>query len=659
MDNYFNNQNNKSKQNEELLDEIMVQQKKRDEKNINKGYLLKNNKKEVSVFKQAEVQADDDKVTNIFVAENYQTTNRGEPMFVIDKKNASKKFKGATANKTTNNYYNNTKTSKKAFNYKKLGIFVLSVLLFLLAFATVAVAIIFTEKHDVKITCGYFDGITIKNEKNEDVNEIKLKLNESFKFKVVVNEGYEINSQVLVTFNEIKLTIDKNGFYTIKNTNNVLNLHIGGIRPNEFGIKLENNNYYLRDRDNNVLNIDNKIFATNDILNFRVVNSVGDNFETNTFCVYYNDVLQTAGKDRFYSIKLNKAGTIKVLPHSPYEFFNIIETKKDDKITYSITALTELGASQEKIYFPDKFLDAELEINVDDKLNYPNVKVVGVPNSATYINQKNFNAFINLEKFEVFSCYKLGTLGVLKNGALVVKLLEKNLGVSKETIFVYAIPQSMPQTKLEFSKTGSSTTLTCFNFTKNCFYNLNTIKEVIINSDEVVLPNNGLSDLENKNQIIFKITSKNYKSLEDGKTILKADKNNNFTILYSVPFWVGKYIVPKGVTKIEACAFANTKITELDFSETTSLELANNAFEKLKELTKIKLPSFINKIPDNCFNDCVKLESVDLTALTTSISISTSAFEGCANGLKIVVKTDLLEDFKTANPNLKNMFEAK
>ena len=40
-------------------------------------------------------------------------------------------------------------------------------------FAAVAVAIIFTEKHDVKITCGYFDGITIKNEKNEDVNEIK------------------------------------------------------------------------------------------------------------------------------------------------------------------------------------------------------------------------------------------------------------------------------------------------------------------------------------------------------------------------------------------------------------------------------------------------------------------------------------------------------
>ena len=464
---------------------------------------------------------------------------------------------------------------------------------------------------------------------------------------------------MLVTFNEIKLTIDKNGFYTIKNTNNVLNLHIGGIRPNEFGIKLENNNYYLRDRDNNVLNIDNKIFATNDILNFRVVNSVGDNFETNTFCVYYNDVLQTAGKDRFYSIKLNKAGTIKVLPHSPYEFFNIIETKKDDKITYSITALTELGASQEKIYFPDKFLDAELEINVDEKLNYPNVKVVGVPNSATYINQKIFNAFINLEKFEVFSCYKLGTLGVLKNGALVVKLLEKNLGVSKETIFVYAIPQSMPQTKLEFSKTGGETTLTCFNFTKNCFYNLNTIKEVIVNSDEVVLPNNGLSDLENKNQIIFKITSKNYKSLEDGKTILKADKNNNFTILYSVPFWVGKYIVPKGVTKIDVCAFANTKITEFDFSETTSLELANNAFEKLKELTKIKLPSFINKIPDNCFNDCVKLESVDLTALTSSISISTSAFEGCANGLKIAVKTDLLEDFKTVNPNLKNMFEAK
>ena len=45
---------------------------------------------------------------------------------------------------------------------------------------------------------------------------------------------------------------------------------------------------------------------------------------------------------------------------------------------------------------------------------------------------------------------------------------------------------------------------------------------------------------------------------------------------------------------------------------------------------------------------------MDLTALTTSISISTSAFEGCANGLKIAVKTDLLEDFKTDVLKLRN-----
>ena len=120
MDNYFNNQNNKSKQNEELLDEIMVQQKKRDEKNINKGYLLKNNKKEVSVFKQAEVQADDDKVTNIFVAENYQTTNRGEPMFVIDKKMLAKNLKAQQPTKPQTTTITTPKLLKKHLTIKNL-----------------------------------------------------------------------------------------------------------------------------------------------------------------------------------------------------------------------------------------------------------------------------------------------------------------------------------------------------------------------------------------------------------------------------------------------------------------------------------------------------------------------------------------------------------
>lgn len=656
MDNFFNNKNNKVNENEELLDEIMEQQKKRDDKIAPKGYLLKDDKKEVSVFKQADVQNDDDNVTNIFVAENYQPQDRGEPMFIIDDNKTSKKFKGKGTT-SSNATYRNVNSKKKLSKHKKLGIFILSCFLFVIAFVGIAAAIIFTENHYVKITCGYLDGVTLTNANDEVIENINLKLNKSFRFHILVNDGYKNDSVVTVTFNDLEVKPDVFGFYTIKNTNNVLNLHIGGIRPDKLTLNLEDNGYFIRDRDNQVVSLENKEFKTNDILTFRVVNNDGDNIETNTFSVYYNNTLQTAGSDRFYNVKLNKTGKIQILPHSAYEFFDFSSTLIEGKIVYNIIGLTSLGETQEKIYFPDKYNGAKVYIKVDEKLNYPAIKCVGIPKSADYVEPQNFNAFIYLESFEVFNCYESGVL-TTENGMLVSNLYENALGSKKLTKKIYVIPQSLNLKKLEFIKNEQSGgRKQIYSFNKNCFYNLNNVKEVTITADDVIFADAGFNGLQNKNAIKFNITSKSYKTTEDGKTILKADDGGNYTILFGVPYYDSKYVIPEGVTKIGENAFAYTKITEFDFSKVTSLSLSKNAFAKLLEVTSIKLPSFVTSILDNCFLECVKLETVDLTELSAAISVSTSAFEGCYNlDIKILVKSELLDAFKTANPNIESMF---
>lgn len=211
-----------NKSNEQLLDEIMQESERK-----HKGYLLNDKKTEVSVFKKANIK-DDVKNTNTFSPQNSTSQYRGNPIFVVNDKTKKQRDKAKNSVPT---YYKNSKKTKE-FNIKKFGIFVLCVLGFALVFSLVAVGIILTEKHSVNITCGNFSGITLKDENNNDIESISLKLNEEYRFKIVIKQGFEKNSTLNILFNNEKLTPDNSGYYTIKNTNNILKLHIGGIVPN-------------------------------------------------------------------------------------------------------------------------------------------------------------------------------------------------------------------------------------------------------------------------------------------------------------------------------------------------------------------------------------------------------------------------------------------
>ena len=72
----------------------------------------------------------------------------------------------------------------------------------------------------------------------------------------------------------------------------------------------------------------------------------------------------------------------------------------------------------------------------------------------------------------------------------------------------------------------------------------------------------------------------------------------------------GKLVIPEGVTKISASAFANcTGITEVVLPSTLT-ELGTGAFSGCKNLTKINIPSSVTTLGYNVFNNCTNLTDI-------------------------------------------------
>lgn len=72
----------------------------------------------------------------------------------------------------------------------------------------------------------------------------------------------------------------------------------------------------------------------------------------------------------------------------------------------------------------------------------------------------------------------------------------------------------------------------------------------------------------------------------------------------------GKLVIPEGVTKISASAFANcTGITEVVLPSTLT-ELGTGAFTGCKNLAKINIPSSVTTLGYNVFNNCTNLTDI-------------------------------------------------
>ena len=644
-DNYFNKKEDKNKNNEALLDSIMQQQKQREEKyNIKKPYLLSNNKKkqEVSVFKKAGQAESDNKnvgARDFFDSPN-TSNNRGVPMYVINKKDLKRHSSGKGVKSRGVSF------SLDANKLKKIGIGIACFLAFAAIVAILIVAITFTEKHKVTITCGNFDGITITDTNDKEITEISLKINETFKFKVTVNDGYKKNSKLIVSFNDEEIKPDQQGVYSITHKNSTLNLHISGVRQDELAVSIHGAaGHYIRNNNNSVIPYGTKDFLYNNMISFRVVNSVGDTLKENSYSVYYNGVLQEKDNLNYYNIKIIDSGTIDICNHSAYEQFVMEEVVKNDKVeSYNITNLTSKAQDYNRIFFPTLFNGKPVNLKFLSSFSNINVTHIGVSKTAN-VSGSDFLGFLGLQVFEVFPFENQGPLSIFNNGILI-----KN---SEGVVEVVSIPTSFNVTKITFDQQS-------LKLTEGCISNCRVVKQIEINATNLTIEDGAFNKIEGASDIKFTINnSATYKTTTDGKSILKSTNGTDFNTLFVVTHCNSTYVVPSNVTTITKNAFKNTAVQTIDFSDTTNLQLTTECLSNLLYVSKIKLPNYITQIPEKCFYGCKMLTTLDLSDFASAIHIDPTAFEACYNKVNILVKAELLESFKGENQIIESYFVSK
>ncbi len=71
-----------------------------------------------------------------------------------------------------------------------------------------------------------------------------------------------------------------------------------------------------------------------------------------------------------------------------------------------------------------------------------------------------------------------------------------------------------------------------------------------------------------------------------------------------------KFQVPESLRCVDASAFAETALSQIDFEASDLAFLGENVFCLCKKLEEVFLPSKISVIPKDCFYDCTNLQTV-------------------------------------------------
>ena len=104
------------------------------------------------------------------------------------------------------------------------------------------------------------------------------------------------------------------------------------------------------------------------------------------------------------------------------------------------------------------------------------------------------------------------------------------------------------------------------------------------------------------------------------------------------------------ITTIDGSAFEGAKLESIDLSALTSLTKINDSTFKLcTSLTEVKLPVNLTKIESSAFDGCTSLTGVlDLSALTSLTEIRGSAFNGCTGLAEVKLPASLTKIYPYA-----------
>lgn len=635
---FFNNEQDNSKRNEQLLDIIMEEHKRREKKhNINKGYLL--NKKTGKVSNPFERNAELEK-------ENVNSDDRDfkhapvdgntskEPLFVV---------KGGT-------YHNN----KKRLSKKAVTTIVVLVVALLIVATAVFCGVYFLSEHKINIVCGNRQGITLVDSKNKEINEISLRLNEEISFKIVINKNYS-NSNVEVWYNNKKLEPNKDGYYTIKCFGEPTDLRIMGVVENDYSITFDNGNgyNYYANAESGVVDLLNGQTKTNffgNILSFKVLDKNSNIVKQPYIAVYSNNTLLTPNEFGIFEVKFDNDQKITLKDHSPYEYFKIEEETVEDTTTYTITGLTEMGLKSKVLVLPSEYNDEKLEYNFVGLNYYPNVEEIILP-YGSLMDPINYNYFNDLQKITISENSTVNDGYYTENGLLYLKA----------EVVSYAEGERQTQTLTQLVKCpdGYGKTLNegerivSVNPDEICSYafnKLNYIKTIEIGSNTFSIQPLALKSTNSSNTYTI-----NFNNNTHFKVVNNIIYSYDESEIVAAPFYSGELTIPSGKTILEN-AFAFSGLTSLKFESTATL--TSGALSLMEELKTIVMPSNVSELTTNMLFGNISLETIDLRNVSGVITISNNTIENWLIVKNIVVKDDQLENYLTtyADAPFVNMF---
>ncbi len=629
---FFNNQGDNSKQNEELLDAIMEQQKKRESKhNIQKGYLLNKSVGKVSNPFDENNKLEDDEPEGEDREFEHRPIDDNKPMFMVGSKYSAKK-----------------RLSPKA----KKAIIISSIMSFIMVLAAFCM-VFFLTKHDFEIVCSSREGIMLVDERGKEIENISLRMYESIKFKVEVKPSYS-NSNVEVWYNDKILTgtsaQDKYGFYTIKYTGETNKLRITGVVENDYDITFDNNtnfNYRVVKSDGKTDWYDGKtftnfygnkiVFTLYDVANAQVL-------PQHLACVYDNGVLLNPNANNEYEINYDKDHNLVSYFHSPFEWFKINKVYKEDDANVlervEVFGLTDLGQTKKVVKLPVKQGVHDLTYNFpnNDLYNIQNVTEVIVANGINF-NVNMFDRFVDLEKITVSNPSSNPNTYYTENGLLYYRAEQATISGLDRTV---TVTNNLVKVPMAVGKNlGVGERILTINpdvIVEGAIHTLKYIKTIRIGEQVSVIEPISLRGMGVNDYAVEFVGNTNF-------TINNGIIYNAAGAIVNAQMASGDVVLPSGIV-IANHAFAYSKVKTIEFEGTAVL--GEGVFAAMSDLERVVLNSNIGTIGGGLFSQSKTDVVIDLRNVTGVITIDEQAVLFW-DQVKIVVIDANLEAYRTQN----------
>lgn len=623
---FFDNQDN-SKQNEILLDKIMEQQKKREEKyNRNKGHLANR--------KVGAVTNPNEKTSN-------QNTNPNKPVNPATSQNNKPQFVVGTGKKYSNNP-KPAKASNKKFWKIMFGLFVGFILI-----AAVFVAVFLLNSHTLKFVCGNIEGVTIYDKNNKQIEDITLRLYKSATFRIELNPDYS-NSKVQVFYNNVELEKDEQGYYTVKYSGESEEIRIMGVMENEYALTFtpySTLKFYAKNESNWTKDIsDSEVSGMlNDKIQFKIFDTDRQSFVVSPYiCVYADDQLLD-DNNGVYEVCYTNNITVTAYNSSPFECFTMASVIDNENVVgYEITNITEIGENTQILSLPNVYKGLPVTYKLSGFDYFPTIKEL-IFHDGSISNYRIFEQFNDLQCITVINDEEDSLFS--QDGILYIKVAGE--GGIKTTKLVKC-PSGYGKTLNQGERVVNiNADVIC----SEAFARLNYIKTVIIGANVKTIEYLAFKS-ENTPEIYSFIVDSNNNNF---KVIDNVIYTKDGLTIVSAQFAEDEFVVADNIT-IAPCAFAFSKIKKLVFEGKATIQ--QEGLSMMEDVEAIVMPSNLQCLGNSLMLGNSSLKCIILSQTTSIVQIDEFTMLDWSNVEDIVVPDNLYDSYVTtyANSDFADLF---